>query len=445
MASSGVEQPGPDQTIDLSRAPVGAVLRAKREQLGWSLPDVAAWLRIRLSYLEALESGQVSKLPGNAYAIGFLRAYSGALGLDVEDMAKRFRTETKDVTRKPELTFPVPVPERGVPAGAVVLLGVVVVVFAYVGWYEFTGHLSRETHSVPAVPAPLLPYAGGTAPTASPQVATVMPGPGQTPSPQAPQAPQGPKVPETAETAPATSAAQSPGQVATEKDGTGSAPSASPSAETAGVPAEAPAPARPVQIPTTTATTTAPSAASPTAAGAAPVAPAGQITLNAVAASWVQVRQLGGKVLYDHILQPGESWSVPAGTDGLTLSTGNAGGLTLSADGTTSPVLGKVGAVRRGIPLSVQAIKDGSVAVAAALSVAPGAAAARAPVAPAAIRPFGAPAGADQAPGAASDSNPAANPPPLVHKTRRAAPAAPIEDETERLNRAQLKTPAPQN
>ena len=438
MASSGIEQPGSDQTIDLSRAPVGSVLRAKREQLGWGLPDVAAWLRIRLSYLEALESGQVSKLPGNAYAIGFLRAYSGALGLDVEDMAKRFRTETKDVTRKPELTFPVPVPERGVPAGAVVLLGVVVVVFAYVGWYEFTGHLSRETHSVPAVPAPLLPYAGGTAPTASPQVATVMPGPGQTPSPQAPQEPG---------TAPAAPTAQSPAQVATAKDGTGSAPAASPSAETAGVPAEAPAPVRPVPIPTTTATTTASSAAAPAAAGAAPATPSGQITLNAVAASWVQVRQLGGKVLYDHILQPGESWSVPAGIDGLTLSTGNAGGLTLSADGTTSPVLGKVGGVRRGIPLSVQAIKDGSVALpaaAAATSTAtsPAASTAASPAASSAIQPAGAPT---EAPGAGSDSNPAANPPQLVHKTRRAVPAAPVEDETERLNRAQLKTPPPQN
>jgi cytoskeleton protein RodZ len=419
MASSGIEQPGSDQTIDLSRAPVGSVLRAKREQLGWGLPDVAAWLRIRLSYLEALESGQVSKLPGNAYAIGFLRAYSGALGLDVEDMAKRFRTETKDVTRKPELTFPVPVPERGVPAGAVVLLGVVVVVFAYVGWYEFTGHLSRETHSVPAVPAPLLPYAGGIAPTASPQVATVMPGPGQTPSPQAPQTLQTSQVPQTAETGQAASAAQSSAQVATAKNGTGSAP----------------APVRPVQIPTTTATTTASSAAAPAAAGAAPATPSGQITLNAVAASWVQVRQLGGKVLYDHILQPGESWSVPAGIDGLTLSTGNAGGLTLSADGTTSPVLGKVGGVRRGIPLSVQAIKDGSVAL-------PAAQAATSPAGSSAIQPAGAPA---EAPGAGSDSNPAANPPQLVHKTRRAAPAAPVEDETERLNRAQLKTPPPQN
>ncbi len=441
MASSGIEQPGSDQTIDLSRAPVGSVLRAKREQLGWGLPDVAAWLRIRLSYLEALESGQVSKLPGNAYAIGFLRAYSGALGLDVEDMAKRFRTETKDVTRKPELTFPVPVPERGVPAGAVVLLGVVVVVFAYVGWYEFTGHLSRETHSVPAVPAPLLPYAGGTAPTASPQVATVMPGPGQTPSPQAPLAPG---------TAPAQTAApspvQSPGQAATEAGGAGSAPAVptgSPSAETAGVPAEAPAPARPVQIPTTTApspaagsaATATPATAGAGATGSAPAAPAGQITLNAVAASWVQVRQLGGKVLYDHILQPGESWSVPAGTDGLTLSTGNAGGLTLSADGTTSPVLGKVGGVRRGIPLSVQAIKDGSVAL-------PAVPAAASSATSSAIQPDGA---RTEAPGAGSESNPAANPPQLVHKTRRAAPAAPVEDETERLNRAQLKTPPPQN
>ena len=161
MSTGG--QPGQVQGADTSRLPVGQALRAQREQLGWSLPDVAAWLRIRLSYLEALETGQVAKLPGNAYALGFLRAYSGALGLDPDDMSRRFRGEAKDVNRKPELSFPAPVPERGVPAGAIVLLGVLVVAGAYVGWYEVTGHEHRQVHAVPPVPPALLPYAGGSA------------------------------------------------------------------------------------------------------------------------------------------------------------------------------------------------------------------------------------------------------------------------------------------
>jgi cytoskeleton protein RodZ len=82
----------------------------------------------------------------------------------------------------------------------------------------------------------------------------------------------------------------------------------------------------------------------------------------------VQVRQPGGKVLYDHVMKPGESWSVPPDAGEVTLSTGNAGGLTVFADGVTSPVLGRVGAVRRGVPLTVAAIKDGSIAMTGAAS-----------------------------------------------------------------------------
>jgi cytoskeleton protein RodZ len=75
----------------------------------------------------------------------------------------------------------------------------------------------------------------------------------------------------------------------------------------------------------------------------------------------VQVRQAGGKVIYDHVLQPGESWIVPSDVGTVTLTTGNAGGLTLAADGAVTPVLGRVGAVRRAVPLNAQAIHDGSI------------------------------------------------------------------------------------
>ena len=65
--------------------------RGKR--LGWLLPDVATALRIRLPYLEAIEDGRWPELPGNAYALGFVRAYAKLLGLDPEEMARRFRAE----------------------------------------------------------------------------------------------------------------------------------------------------------------------------------------------------------------------------------------------------------------------------------------------------------------------------------------------------------------
>ena len=67
-------------------ARAGADLREARERLGLSLQDIAFNLRIRLPHLEALEEGRISLLPGNAYALAFVRTYANALGLDAEEM-----------------------------------------------------------------------------------------------------------------------------------------------------------------------------------------------------------------------------------------------------------------------------------------------------------------------------------------------------------------------
>ena len=138
---------------------VGSDLRAARQRLGWNLPDLAAHLRIRLPFLEAIEEGRVEALPGNAYAVGFLRTYAQAVGLDPDEIARRFRAEAADVNRKPELSFPAPVPERGIPTGALILLGVVVVVGAYAGWYRMSGNGPLAPQPVAEVPARLAPLA----------------------------------------------------------------------------------------------------------------------------------------------------------------------------------------------------------------------------------------------------------------------------------------------
>ena len=143
MMSSAIEQD--DRPPLAPRA--GADLRVARERIGWSLQDIATALCIRLQYLEALEAGHVNELPGNAYALGFLRSYAVALGLDPNEVARRFKAEAAAVNAKTRLAFPVPMAERGVPPGAVVLLGVLLAVGAYAGWYRLSGEgrLPAET------------------------------------------------------------------------------------------------------------------------------------------------------------------------------------------------------------------------------------------------------------------------------------------------------------
>ncbi len=172
-------------------ARVGAGLREVRERLGWKLPEVAESLRIRAEFLSAMERGDLSSLPGPAYRAGFVRSYAQALGLDGEEILRRFREAGQmGEAPKTEIQFLAPVPDRGVPKGAIVLIGIVVVLAGYGLWYHHTEQERRLAQAVPQVPAELAPAGhpseSGSAPCPSPKPRAA--GPGQTqPGPSATQ------------------------------------------------------------------------------------------------------------------------------------------------------------------------------------------------------------------------------------------------------------------
>ena len=114
-----------------SEQPVAEVLKGTREQYGRALRDVAAVLNIRYVYLEAIEAGEFDKLPGTAYAIGFVRSYADYLGLDSKDLVRRFKAEVAGLSKQTQLVFPTPVPEGKVPGGALILVSVLCLALAY--------------------------------------------------------------------------------------------------------------------------------------------------------------------------------------------------------------------------------------------------------------------------------------------------------------------------
>ena len=67
-------------------ARLGDALRLQREQMGVTLAQAADDTRIRLKFLEAVESGDYQSLPGNVYTKGFLRNYAEYLNLDPDEM-----------------------------------------------------------------------------------------------------------------------------------------------------------------------------------------------------------------------------------------------------------------------------------------------------------------------------------------------------------------------
>lgn len=64
---------------------IGKLLKAERESQNMSIDSVSAVTRICRPYLEALEEGDNSRLPGHAYIRGIIRLYANHLGLSAED------------------------------------------------------------------------------------------------------------------------------------------------------------------------------------------------------------------------------------------------------------------------------------------------------------------------------------------------------------------------
>lgn len=96
--------------------PVGEVLRRARIQFGLELPYVAAHLNLRPEHLAAIEAGDISRLPGRVYAIGFVRAYADYLKLDSDKIVYLFKSQCIGHTAQRDLNFPIPVTESRSPA-----------------------------------------------------------------------------------------------------------------------------------------------------------------------------------------------------------------------------------------------------------------------------------------------------------------------------------------
>jgi cytoskeleton protein RodZ len=73
---------------------IGEILKAKREEKGLSLADIEQATKIRTRYLEAIEEGDLSAIPGMVYARGFIKSYAEFLGLDGQALLDQYRTDS---------------------------------------------------------------------------------------------------------------------------------------------------------------------------------------------------------------------------------------------------------------------------------------------------------------------------------------------------------------
>jgi cytoskeleton protein RodZ len=81
---------------------IGADLRKARIARQRSIEDVSRSTKISSSVLRAIENDDFAKVPGGLFARGFLRAYARDVGLDAEEMVRRYRSEFEVPEPAPE-------------------------------------------------------------------------------------------------------------------------------------------------------------------------------------------------------------------------------------------------------------------------------------------------------------------------------------------------------
>jgi cytoskeletal protein RodZ len=343
-------------------AGVGATLRTARERNGFEVAAVATTLRVQPAHLIAIEQGRFAELPGQVYAIGFLRSYAEYLGFDGEAAVRRVKEEMSgEDGRAARLTFPVPVAEARTPGPRLLLFAMVAAVAIYGAWVYWGRVQTGTVELVPPLPErlarligdsssqPAFPAAAAPVETASPPAplsqAAAPPLAAPTVSLPAPL-----PAPTVSQSAPA--AAPAPPLVALAPVGAEVVPPPAPAPpaptpQIAAVASPAPAPA----FPTVSADP------APTSTTSPPLTPTfgvpaneSRITLRARSISWVQVRGGDNEILITRTLKAGDTYFLPNRGD-LVMMTGSAGGLEVLVDGKPIPTLGAVGEVKRNIAL----------------------------------------------------------------------------------------------
>ena len=333
---------------------VGAELKILREDQGHSLPEAARALKISPRYLAALEGGAFADLPGPAYVLGFLRSYASFLGVSPAVALDKFKSESS-YENKPDLDFPVPVRETNIPRVSWVWGSLALGVALLSVWYFFQEAAKVEFDEIAAVPEELSEAAERPSVAKEREVAAGVP--------------DGPVADEPVGEVETIAVADTEFEL--EPSDNVTAEAISDYAEEVerpdsviSVPGEFEAPlasdglegdeVRPNIVPTPP-----PPPVESQAGQQARIYGAensmSRVTLVAAQDSWVQVEGPDRELLITRILYAGDSYRVPA-RSGLTLITGNAGGLKVIVDDLEVPPLGPLGAVRRGILLDPESL-----------------------------------------------------------------------------------------
>ncbi len=364
---------------------IGSTLKQARRAQGLKISDVSQQLRISVDYLSKLEMGAFDQLPAPAYVTGFLRSYGQCVALDPTTLVARYNDLTTKAATMP--TYKIPVgsrpPQRSAPAIASML--VVCAGIAYGGWYWVNGgDVNDQMAMVPSEIVETLSIPAAMQDTLIDQRATsAIPNDDQAQS-QDLTVPVQPEKVIAAKAVIPTPTVATDDQVAMTKTGTtetGTAKTITAEApagatltkpvetaaaivaprEPAAPPADVDSPVLSGDLAETQVITPASQDGETRATGNSAIAnlrdPAQEITIRAVAASWVEIVRDNGEEVMAKLMQAGDSYVVEGNTR-LYLSTGNAGGLEIVIGSDDPRPIGETGQIVRDLPLVTDKLRQ---------------------------------------------------------------------------------------
>ncbi len=351
---------------------LGDVMRGERATLAKSLLDVQRELKIKASYIAAIENCDVSAFETPGFVAGYVRSYARYLGMDSEWAFQRFCEEANftvahgmsaaasgpkksAIARKPVFADPLANPKApfvpqgeaflsGIQPGAIGSIAVLLILIGGLGYGGWT--VLNEVQKVqlapveqaPGVIAELDPLsaAGGTAVSQAESTELALAA-----RPNVEAAPR----PEAFDRLYRPEALDVPVLVA--RDG----PIAGIDPRTVGALAG---------LDATTGTEPAAVAEATPALGDTPVqvvaADVPQVELLAVRPAWVRVQSADGTTIFEKILDAGERYALPKLEEAPVLRVGESGALYFAVNGQTYGPAGSRGSVTKNVVLSPEAL-----------------------------------------------------------------------------------------
>ncbi len=383
----GMVTPKP-QSFDDFPVRLGDMMRGERATRNKSLLDVERELRIKASYIAAIENADPSAFPTPGFIPGFVRSYARYLGLDPEWAYEKFCAESgfdgvagelgheragprqrpsgkgRDARHAAASGFRVfetaqRAPLAELTPGAIGGLAVMLLLIAGIGYGGWA--ILREIQQVKIAPQPSdiiveIPETPRAGEGAAAPVRAAFEGAGR-----------GFGATGAGDALPATAAA--PGIPASAYADMIESPIAEIDPERTGLlaplrvaeGAERPPVSRAAEVALALGGETLAPAAAPappvTAADPA-AAPPPPVEIVAAIPAWVRVRSADGSVLFERILNEGEAWPIPASLEKVVIRAGNGGYLYLRQGDRVFGPLGKGSRLLRDVPVELDRIAE---------------------------------------------------------------------------------------